>query len=69
MSWGKFSRFINFDVSSGRFWHDKWCGDGVLKDAFLDFYSIAQNKEASVVDYLHWNAGNFHWDVTCFFYR
>lgn len=35
-----FFRFVNFKVGSGinvHFWHDWWCGDGVLKDAFLDF--------------------------------
>ena len=35
-----FSDSSIFKVGSGInvcFWHDWWCGDGVLKDAFLDF--------------------------------
>ena len=35
-----FSGSSIFKVGSGInvcFWHDWWCGDGVLKDAFLDF--------------------------------
>jgi hypothetical protein len=41
---GEFSSHTRFEVGDGskiRFWHDKWCGDQVLKDIFLDLYSIA----------------------------
>jgi hypothetical protein len=45
-------------------WHDWWCGDGALKDVYLELYSIAQNKEAALADYICWNAGSRHWDIT-----
>jgi hypothetical protein len=35
--WEGFSRFISFGIGDGfhiRFWHDKWCGNQPLKEAF-----------------------------------
>ena len=35
--WEVFSRFINFGIGDGshtRFWHDNWCGNQPLKEAF-----------------------------------
>jgi hypothetical protein len=34
------------------FWHDLWCGNSVLKLAFLVLYGIARKKNASAVDNL-----------------
>ena len=31
-----------------RFWHDIWCGAQLLKDFFLELFSIVLNKDASV---------------------
>jgi hypothetical protein len=42
--WEKFSSHTRFEVGDGskvRFWHDLWCGDMALKEAFLDLYGIA----------------------------
>ena len=44
--------------------HEWWCGDGFLKDAFLDFYGITQNKAATVADYMCWRVGSLFWDIT-----
>ena len=37
-------------------------GMGYLRMHFQILQS--QSKEASVVDYMSWNAGNCHWDIT-----
>lgn len=39
-------------------------GDGALKDFFPTLYSTALIKSAAVVDYLCWNMGSIHGDVT-----
>jgi hypothetical protein len=51
--WGIFSRFIRFEVEDGSqisFWHDVWCVDHSMKDAFLELFLISQCKEARVTD-------------------
>ena len=35
-------------VQKVRFWHDIWCGAQLLKDFFLELFSIVLNKDASV---------------------
>jgi hypothetical protein len=40
------------DVAKIRLWHEKWYGDQDLKDIFLDLYSIACVKDASMAGYL-----------------
>lgn len=32
-------------------WHDNWCRDRLLKDAYPEFYSIARDRDALVADY------------------
>jgi hypothetical protein len=52
---GDFSSHIRFEVGVGskiRFWHEPWCGDKALKEAFLDLYGITCVKDASVVAHL-----------------
>jgi hypothetical protein len=44
MGWGMYSSHTRFEVgdcTNFRFWHDLWCGDKVLKEAFPDLYGIA----------------------------
>jgi hypothetical protein len=41
--WGKLSSHTRFEVGEGfnvRFWHDLWCGDMTLKDAFPVLFGI-----------------------------
>ena len=64
--WEKFHSFLSFSVGNGervKFWHDKWCGDATLKEAFPDFFSITADKEAIVADFLLTRTGNLHWEV------
>jgi hypothetical protein len=51
--WEIFSGFTRFEVGDGtrtRFWHDLWCGDTVLKEAFPVLFGIVREKDASVAD-------------------
>jgi hypothetical protein len=60
--WGVFSRFIKHEVGDGskiRFWHNVWCGDQPLKEAFPKLFSIASCKEAWVVDKMQISNGLF----------
>ena len=36
------------DGTRVKFWHDVWCGDYPLKEAFLEFYCISWSREASL---------------------
>jgi hypothetical protein len=59
--WGKFSNHTRFEVGDGsnvRFWHDLWCGDMALKEAFLDLYDIACTKNASAAVHLELFGGS-----------
>ena len=58
--WLMFSRFIHFDVGNGtrvKFWHDLWCGDCPLKEAFLELYRICCDKESSIDEDMHFPNG------------
>jgi hypothetical protein len=53
--WEKFRNFVRFEVGNGShisFWHDWWYGDRSLKQCFPTLFSIARNKDATVVDNL-----------------
>jgi hypothetical protein len=48
-------RFTRFEVGVGSkisFWHDMWCGEQPLMEAFPELFSIACFRDASVDDYL-----------------
>jgi hypothetical protein len=40
------------DNSKVRFWHDRWCGDVALKEAFPNLFDIARAKDTSVATHL-----------------
>jgi len=52
------------DGSKLRFWHDAWCGDQPLKEAFPKLFGIARSKEAWVVDNMLFSNGVIQWNVS-----
>ena len=43
--WDNFHSYILFDVGNGnkvQFWHDKWCGDRLLKEMFPLLYECSR---------------------------
>uniref|UniRef100_A0A2N9FIH8 Reverse transcriptase zinc-binding domain-containing protein n=1 Tax=Fagus sylvatica TaxID=28930 RepID=A0A2N9FIH8_FAGSY len=64
--WGHFARHVHVEVGDGaktRFWTDIWCGTCSLKDGFPELYRIARNKEALVMDHLHYHNDSVSWDL------
>ena len=49
------------DGSKTRFWTDIWCRMCSLKDGFPELYRIARNKEAFVLDHLHYHNEKVSW--------
>jgi hypothetical protein len=65
--WEKFLGLSRFEVGDGamtKFWHDLWCGDIVLKEAYLVLFGIARAKDASVVDDLELLGDSNQWSVS-----
>jgi hypothetical protein len=46
-----------------KFWHNRWCGDTPLKEAYPELFTIALDRNVSVVDLMSHNNGMVHWDV------
>jgi hypothetical protein len=65
--WGIFFDFSRLEVGDGvrtKFWHDLWCGDRVLKEAFPVLFGIARMKNASVADNMEVLGGSTQWNVS-----
>jgi hypothetical protein len=58
------TRFILGHGSRIRFWHDVWCGEMTLKEAFPILYGIAHDKDALVTAHLVSKGGFLQWDVS-----
>jgi hypothetical protein len=59
--WRNFSCHTKFEVGDGpkiRFWHEQWCEDVAFKEAFSVLFSIANAKDASIVDHLRFFGGS-----------
>jgi hypothetical protein len=64
---GKFCSHTRFEVgddSKVRFWHDLWCGDMALKDAFPVLFGIACANDASVAAHVEFSRGVIQWNVS-----
>ena len=62
----QFAEHVSFTMGFGdsvSFWLDQWCEEGVLKGLFLDIYTLAQDKQAKVSDYLSWHNDVMVWSV------
>jgi hypothetical protein len=46
------------------YWHDLWCGDMVLKEAFPVLFGIAWVQDASVADNMEILGGSIQWNVS-----
>lgn len=53
------------DGSKVSFWHNLWCEDKTLKEAFPDLYGVACAKDASIAAYLELSSGSSQWNVSC----
>jgi hypothetical protein len=65
--WGTICRHIRFQVGDGskvRFWHDLWCGDMTLKDAFPILFGIACAKDAPVEAHMELSDDVIQWNVS-----
>jgi len=59
-----FSRFEVEDGARTKFWHDLWCMNIVLKEAFPVLFGISSAKNASVADNLELLGGSNQWSVS-----
>jgi hypothetical protein len=53
-----------WDGARTKFWHDLWCRDTVLKEAFPVLFGIACAKDAFVADNLELLGGSNQWSVS-----
>jgi len=47
-----------------KFWHDLWCGDTVLREAFPVLVGIAGAKDASIAANLEFLSVSNQWSVS-----
>jgi hypothetical protein len=65
--WETFSSFIRFEVGDGvrtKIWHDLWCGDTILNEAFPVLFGIAWVQDASIEDNMEILGGSIQWNVS-----
>ena len=67
VGWEPFSTYMRYIVGMGdrvRLWHDRWCGDMVLKEVFPTLFSCATNKDAFLSEVMVRQHGRVIWNVT-----
>jgi hypothetical protein len=52
------------DETKIKFWHDLWCGNMILKDAFPVPFGIARSKDASIAANVELLGGSIQWNVS-----
>ena len=64
---GEFKGFTKLEVGHETrisFWHDLWCGDTILKEAFPILFGIAHMKDASMAANLEFFSGSNQWNMS-----
>jgi len=52
------------DETKIKFWHDLWCGNMILKDAFPVLFGIARSKDGSIAANVELLGGSIQWNVS-----
>jgi hypothetical protein len=58
------SLFCSHIRSRIRFWHDVWCEEMTLKEAFPVLYGITRDKDALAATHLVPESGSLQWDIS-----
>jgi hypothetical protein len=67
LGWEHFSTYMSYTVGMGdrvHLWHDRWCGDMVLKEVFPTLFSCAIHKDALLSEVMVRQYGRVIWNVT-----
>lgn len=67
MGWENFLQHVKFWVGIGNrihLWHDRWCGERTLKEAFPDLFDYASTREATIESVLLRQNGGIDWNVS-----
>lgn len=65
--WRMISSHTRFQMGDGfkiRFWHDVWCREKALKEAFPNLYSIACMKDTYVAIQFELSSGSLQWNAS-----
>ena len=61
--WSIFSTHLYMEVGDGlkvKFWHDRWCGDLPLREAYPKLFFISWAKDAYVADLISFGTYMLH---------
>ncbi len=67
LGWDHFSTYLRYTVGMGDrvcLWHDRWCGDMVLKEVFPTLFACATHKDAFLSEVMVRWYGRVIWNVT-----